>query len=111
STPPVPEPNWLNGEVGQWLTVIDALVVEQRLEEAKGGVYSSGQALAPLSGLHDTHPVVSRMLAAIDSRNIQAYSEAYTAILAIEETRMAESSLAVVEAFLKLEVPWLNLLE
>ena len=81
-SPPIPTPNWLDGEAQRWVDLIVAAGIDDDLDEAEQQVAACGQPLARLHGLHDVHPVV-----------------------AIERAREAQSERARIEAVIKLAAP------
>lgn len=107
SKPPVPEPDWLNGAVQQWIEVVLAAATEDGHDTAKRRVADSAEQLLRLRDMHDAHPVVATMLAAIDARDVQAYGEAYKTVVALEATQAAAILRVRTEQVLSREVPGL----
>jgi len=107
SKSPVPEPDWLDGSVQQWIGAINAAATEDALDKAKRQVAESAEHLYKLRDLHNAHPLVATMLAAIEARDIEAYSEAYNMFVNLEETRTAAILRTHTEQVLSCEVPGL----
>ena len=87
TSPPIPVPDWLNGDVQQWIEMVDAAAIDEEQTEAERKVNLCGHALQELRHLHDVHPVVGRLLAAIRTRNVTAYSQGHSCLLSVERTR------------------------
>ena len=75
STAPIPEPDWLDGQAGEYLGLVDAAFVEDRFEEATRTVESCIRELVSLSKLQDAHPVVQTLVDAVEARDVHAYSQ------------------------------------
>ena len=97
STAPIPEPDWLDGQAGEYLGLVDAAFVEDRFEEATRTVESCIHKLACLCNLHDAHPVVQTLLDAVEARDVHAYSQGHALIASIETTRMDQQQRMKVE--------------
>ena len=104
-SPPIPTPNWLDGEAQRWVDLIVAAGIDEDLDEAEQQVAACGQPLARLRGLHDVHPVVDALLDTIAARDVSAYSRCHEHVVAIERAREAQSERARIEAAIKLAAP------
>ena len=107
ASPPVPVPDWLNGEAGKWLELIEAADIEDRHRRATQTVDSAAGALVELRGLHDAHPVVAVLVDAVNQRNVSAYSEHYEQIAFVETLRAEQQRRAEIERILAETVPGL----
>ena len=107
ATPPIPEPRWIDGQSQKWLELIKATFVEDRFEEATRTVDSCSQSLVGLRDLHDVHPLVHALLAAVAARDIQAYSETHAGIVSVERTRTDQQERRRVEGVLNDAAPGL----
>ena len=105
ASPPVPLPDWLNGEAGEWLKLIDAAAVEDRHRKAIQVVDSADEELAGLRGLHDAHPVIAAFDHAVARRNIRAYSEHYAEVISIEKLLANQKMRFRIEKILATEAP------
>ena len=101
----VPLSDWLNGEAGEWLKLIDASAVEDRHRKAIQVVDSAGEELAGLRGLHDAHPVVAAFDHAVARRDIRAYSEHYAEVVSIEKLLADQEKRFRIEKILATEAP------
>ena len=107
ASPPVPVPDWLNGEAGKWLELIEAADIEDRHRRATQAVNSAAGALVELRGLHDAHPVVEALIDAVDQRDVSAYSEHYEQIVFVETLRADQQRRVQTEQILAETVPGL----
>ena len=107
ASPSVPAPDWLNGEAGNWLELIEAADIEDRHRKATRTVDSTAGALLEIRGLHDTHPVVDALADAVEQRNVSAYSEGHGEIVSIEALLRDQEDRSKTEAVLAVEVPGL----
>lgn len=87
ATPSVPAPNWLSGEIQEWIAVIDAVALEDRLQEAQDAIQHGMKTLREVRDLHDVHPVVPDLTESIESRDATGYSAAHARLLEMETTR------------------------
>ena len=106
-SPPVPTPDWLNGEALRWVDLIVATGIDEELDEAERQVAACDQPLARLHGLHDVHPVVDGLLEAIAARDVTAYSQRHERVVAIERTREVQSERARIEGAIRSAAPGL----
>jgi len=90
-TPPIPEPDWLAGDAKAWMEILDAATVEERHYQAGNHVTTSLNALNTVSNLHDRHPVIPRLIEAVQNRDVTGYSEAFAALITIEQVRTDQS--------------------
>ena len=104
---PVPVPDWLNGEAGKWLELIEAADIEDRYRRATQTVDSAARALVELRGLHDAHPVVEALVDAVNQRNVSAYSERYEQVVFVETLLAEQQRRAEIERILAEAVPGL----
>ena len=104
---PIPVPDWLNGEAGKWLELIEAADIEARHRSATQTVDSAAGALVEFRGLHDAHPVVEALVDAVNQRNVSAYSEHYEQVVFIETLRAEQQRRAEIERILAEAVPGL----
>jgi hypothetical protein len=105
--PAFPAPDWLNGEAEQLLEIIEASAIEEEQRLATEKVTSCLRLLRAARDLHDAHPVVSALLAAVEDRDVRSYSEAYELLIKIEQTRTDQNLRQGVEAVLAAAVPGL----
>ena len=103
--PPIPTPNWLNGDTEKWLELIEAAAVEDRYRTATHKVNSGVGALVELRGLHDAHPVVAALVDAVEQRNVRAYSEHYEELVFIETLLFDQETRSKIEDVLATAVP------
>ena len=96
-SPPVPTPNWIDGEAMRWVDLIVGAGLDEALDKAKAQVAVCGQPLTRLRGLHDVHPVVDALLGAIAARDVTAYSQCHERVVAIEQARDAQSERSRIE--------------
>jgi very-short-patch-repair endonuclease len=106
-TPAIPAPDWLNGEAEQLLAIIKASTIEEQQLLATEKVTSGLRLLRAARDLHDAHPVVNVLLAAVEDRNVKSYSKAYELLVAIEQTRTDQNLRQDVESALPGAVPGL----
>jgi very-short-patch-repair endonuclease len=105
--PAIPEPDWLNQDIEQWIHIIDASYVEERHRAATERTTTSLAKLQAVSQLHDAHPVVAAMVQAVEKRDVTAYSQAYDNVQKIEQIRYDEKFRLEIEAALGPAVPGL----
>jgi len=104
-SPPVPEPDWLNGEAAQWPELLDVALKESDYRAAHDVVSRCASALSKISGLHNAHSLVAAMAATLDQRNIGDYSKSYADLCAIEQIRAAQLRRADIEGRLGAVAP------
>ncbi len=111
ATPPIPEPSWLDGQVSEWLQLIDAAADEDSYQAAARTVNVALQELNIICAMPNAHPVCFAIREQVQSRDVNAYGLAFEQIVAIEATRVAlerrcktESVLATVTPSLIKEV-------
>lgn len=104
-SPPVPTPGWTDGGALRWIDLIAAAGIDEALAKAERQVESCNGPLTPLRELHDVHPVVDGLLAAVDARDVTAYSQWHEEVVAIEAARNAQSERSRIEAALKSAAP------
>lgn len=105
--PPIPTPNWLNGDAEKWLELIEAAAVEDRYRKATQTVDSATEALSKLRGLHDAHPVVAALADAVEQRNVSAYSEHCEELVFIETLLFDQETRSKIQDVLATAVPGL----
>jgi very-short-patch-repair endonuclease len=105
--PAIPEPNWLNEEVDEWLELIEASTLEERHRLATEQSTACLRDLRAARDLNDTHPVVSSLVQAVEERNVAAYSRAYEQVSQIEQTRQDQELRRRIESALGPAVPGL----
>jgi hypothetical protein len=59
---PIPEPNWQNGDVQEWLRMIDAAAQEERKRQAADQVTKCLRDLGVMRDMFDAHPLVGAMI-------------------------------------------------
>ena len=106
-TPPIAEPDWMNGQAEAYLELINVASVEDRFRDASRTVDSCVQQFASLLGLHDAHPVVQALVDAVDSRNTYAYSQSHALVVSTEAIRMDQQRRVHVEEVLADSTPGL----
>ena len=104
---PVPAPDWLSGEAGGWRKLIDAVALERRYEQATRAVCAAAEALNGLRGLHDTHRVVAVLDAAVERRDVSAYSEGCAEVVSVEKLRSDQHERRRIEEILNSAAPGL----
>ena len=104
-SPPVPAPNWIDGEALRWVDLTVAAGIDEALAEAEAQVELIAQPLAELRGLHDAHPVVDALLEAVAGRDVTAYSQCHERVVAIEEAREAQSERNRIEGAIRSAAP------
>ncbi len=113
ASPPVPAPDWLNGEAGEWLELIAAAAVEDRHRKAIRTVNAAadrdrwGNSLTEFRDLHDAHPVVAALADAVEQRDVSAYSECHRELVFIETLLRDQEDRSKTEAVLAAAVPGL----
>lgn len=107
ASPPVPGPAWLGGEIAQWLELFRVAALDDSHNAARQAVEQCAEALSRVGDLHDAHPLVSSMTAALAQRDIGLYSQFYSDIEALEELISAQSRRREVESNLEESVPGL----
>lgn len=100
-SPPIPTPDWTNGEASRWVDLIHGAGIDETLAEAKGQVESCVRPLERFCNLHDVHPVVDTILNAIVARDVTVYSQGYDLIVAIKRAREAQSERNRIEAAIR----------
>ena len=106
-SPPVPAPNWIDGEASRWVDVTVAAGIDEALAKAEARVELTAQPLAGLRELHDAHPVVNALLEAVAGRDVTAYSQCHERVVAIEEAREAQSERSRIEGAIRSAAPGL----
>ena len=104
-SPPIPTPNWMDGEALRWVDLADAADIDKALTEAGRIVELCAQPLSRLRGLHDAHPVVNELAEAIAGRDVAAYSKCHAKVVAIDQARDAQSRRNRIEAAIRLDAP------
>ena len=107
ATPAIPEPNWLSGQAQEWLTIVEASVIEERHRLAAEQVTDRLRDLKAIRDLHDAHPIIASLIQAIEQRNVTAYSQAHMQVLRIEQTRRDQQHGQQTETALGAAVPGL----
>ena len=105
--PPIPEPNWLDGQLRQWLGFIELADFEDKLRQTTAQVTSNLSELEAIRQLHDAHPIVAELVRLIERRDVAAYSQAYEQLKEIEQTRQDQARRQNVEMLLDACVPGL----
>jgi very-short-patch-repair endonuclease len=85
AAPPIPEPDWLNGEADVFLDVISAAGLEDQHRLAAERTTACLRDLNAARDLHDAHPAVIAMINAVEKRGVAAYSHAYLQVQQIEQ--------------------------
>ena len=106
-SPPIPAPNWIDGEALHWVDVTVAAGIDEALAKAEARVERTAQPLAGLRELHDAHPVVNALLDAVADRDVTAYSQCHERVVAIEEARDAQSERNRIEGAIRSVAPGL----
>jgi len=105
--PSVPEPDWLSGNALEWVALIEASFVVDRQRTATDAVSAFGAALASVAELHNVHPVVAKLRAAIRGRDVAEYSATHAKVVEIEQVRGAIEHRRRVEGLLNQSAPGL----
>lgn len=87
TVPAIPEPDWANDQVQEWLKIVDAVAVEERHRLAAEQVTACLRDLKVLRDLFDAHPIIAALIEAIEQRNVTAYSQHHAQLLRIEQTK------------------------
>lgn len=103
--PSVPEPDWLSGDAREWVALIDASFVVDKQRSATDAVSAFDSALASVAELHNVHPVVANLRAAIRGRDVSSYSAAHAKVVEIERVRAAIEHRRRVEGLLNQSAP------
>ena len=106
-SPPIPAPNWIDGEAMRWVDVAVAAGLDEALANAEARVELTAQPLAGFRELHDAHPVVNALLEAVAERDVTAYSQCHERVVAIEEAREAQSERNRIESAIRPAAPGL----
>jgi very-short-patch-repair endonuclease len=85
ATPPIPEPDWLNGEADVFLDVISAAGLEDEHRLAAERTAACLRDLRVARDLHDAHPAVIAMIGAVEKRDVAAYGRSYQQVQQIEQ--------------------------
>ena len=104
---PVPAPDWLSGEARTWGTLIEAAAVQDTHEQATRTVSAAAAAQNALRGLHDVHSVVAALDAAVERRDVSAYSEACATVASVEKLRSDQRERRRIEEILDPAAPGL----
>lgn len=108
AAPPIPEPDWINDQVEEWLEIIEACTFEERHQIAVARTTRGLRQLREVADLHDAHPVVRALIRAVEERDVRAYSEGHEQVRRIERTRRDQEFRAMVEVALAAKVPGLT---
>ena len=106
--PPIPEPDWLNGQVSEYLKLTDAAAEEERSRDATQIVNSALRDLRILCTLPDAHPVCRAMCSAIEARDVKGYSTAYEHAESIAAACVDQQRRIDIEATLDTSAPGLT---
>ncbi|MDO9478485.1 MAG: AAA domain-containing protein [Pseudohongiella sp.] len=107
SSPVVPEPDWLNGEIAQWTELLDVAEKEDIYQSARDAVKRCTVAVGSLAGLHNAHMLVTKIATSLEQRNIGDYSRYYADLVALEEICSLQLQRVDIENRLKVHVPYL----
>jgi very-short-patch-repair endonuclease len=107
TTPPIPIPDWLNGEADAFLDLISAAALEDRLRAARERVTACLRHLKSARDLHGMHPIIGAMVNAVERRDIAAYSHAYQHVQRLEEARRNLELAGAIEARFAPAIPGL----
>jgi very-short-patch-repair endonuclease len=103
--PAIPEPDWINNQVEEWLEIIEASTFEDRHQLAVARTTSCLRHLREVADLNDAHPIVRALIRAVEDRDVRAYGEAHEQVRRVEQTRRDQEIRARVEADLEAKVP------
>lgn len=84
----MPAANWLEGAAAEYIQLLDASAIADRLSNCQEQVENSLTLLNSVAVLHDCHPIVATLQSAVTDRNPTVYSEAYSRTREIEEARV-----------------------
>lgn len=107
TTPPIPIPDWLNGEADAFLDLIGAAALEDRHHAETARVTACLHQLRTVRDLHGTHPVVGAMVHAIERRDVEGYSHAHQNVQRLEQTQRSLELARTIEASFGQAVPGL----
>jgi hypothetical protein len=105
--PVFPAPDWLNGEAEHLLEIIKTAAIQEQQQLATEKFTSGVRLLRATRDLHDTHPVVTALLDAVEDRDVRSYSEAYELLVKVEQTRIDHNLRQDLESALATAVPGL----
>ncbi|MBZ0151859.1 MAG: AAA family ATPase [Planctomycetes bacterium] len=104
---PVPVPMWLAGEAQQWIEMIDAAVLAEEFATMRRSVDETTRVIESVRSLHDAHPLLSPLLAAIAARDVTEYSKYHGALVELETARGAYQRRGTIESQLATTAPGL----
>ncbi len=106
-SPPVAGPNWLNDKINNWVELLDVAEKEEIYKLASEAVNRCADALKRVVDLHDVHPNIPNMVAALEQRDVNNYSKLYADIIELEKVRAAQLFRADIENRIKPDAPYL----
>lgn len=104
-SPAIAAPDWLDGEVIQWIELLDVAEKENNYNKTQDEVNKCAKPLLRIVNLHNAHPIVTKLKDAIEERNIHDYSQYYAELIAIEQLRDAQARRAAIEMILEDHIP------
>lgn len=105
TVPPIPAPDWLNGEADSFLDLIAAARLVDRLEVAAGQVTACLADLKAARDLKDMHPIIGAMVHVIERRDVAAYRHAHQHVQRLEESRRSLEWAQLIEAGFSAAIP------
>lgn len=104
---PVAGPNWLSDKISHWVELLDVVEKEESYNSARDAVNKCTDALKRIVDMHDAHPNVPDMAAALEQRDINNYSKLYAELIELEKTRTAQLFRTDIENRIKPDAPYL----
>ena len=105
SSPPIPQPNWIDGDPATWLKLMEVSAVEDQFHKAAHNIDSRLGKLNNIRDLHDVHPSVSKLIGAIITRSVHDYSLGHAQVVSIERTLSDQKKRAKIESSLSEVTP------
>jgi hypothetical protein len=105
SSPPIPQPKWIDGDPAMWLKLMEVSAVEDQFHEAAHDIDSCLFKLNNLRDLHDVHPAVSKLIGAIKTRSVHDYSLGHSQVVSIERILSDQKKRAEIESSLTKVAP------
>lgn len=98
TTPPIPAPDWLNGEADAFLDLIAATRLVDQQNRAAGRVTACLADLKAARDLQGMHPIIGAMVHVIERRDVAAYRHAHQHVQRLEEARRNLELAQMIEA-------------
>lgn len=105
TTLPIPEPDWMAGEAQEWLAIIEASDVDARCRRASERVTACLREVRSTQSLHNAHSINAALAAAIEQRDVTAYSREHAELVRMETLRTEQRLRHDAETTLKSALP------